>query len=83
MCPAPCACWPSTWSALRDALGAPIHLAVNGGYRSPAHKLAVGASPHMWGTAADIYQIGNVLVRDQATIETYNRIVDDVSDDCG
>jgi peptidase M15-like protein len=66
---------------LRDALGASIHLAVNGGYRSPAHKLAVGASPHMWGTAADIYKVGNVLVRDQATIETYNRIVEDVSDD--
>lgn len=66
---------------LRDALGASIHLAVNGGYRSPAHKLAVGASPHMWGTGADIYKVGNVLVRDQATIETYNRIVEDVSDD--
>ncbi len=66
---------------LRDALGASIHLAVNGGYRSPAHKLAVGATPHMWGTAADIYRIGNVVVRDQATIETYNRIVEDVSDD--
>lgn len=66
---------------LRDALNASVHLAVNGGYRSPAHKLAVGASPHMWGTAADIYKIGNVLVRDQATIETYNRIVEDVSDD--
>lgn len=66
---------------LRDAVNASIHLAVNGGYRSPAHKLAVGASPHMWGTAADIYKIGNVLLRDQASIETYNRIVEDVSDD--
>lgn len=66
---------------LRDAFGASIHLAVNGGYRSPSHKLAVGASPHMWGTACDIYKVGNVLVRDQATIETYNRIAEDVSDD--
>jgi hypothetical protein len=66
---------------LRDAVGAAIHLAVNGGYRSPSHKLAVGASPHMWGTAADIYRIGNVLLRDQHTIETHNRIAEDVSDD--
>lgn len=66
---------------LRDAVGSSIHVAVNGGYRSPAHKLAVGASPHMWATAADIYRIGNVLLRDQATIETYNRIAEDVSDD--
>jgi hypothetical protein len=66
---------------LRDAVNAPVHLAVNGGYRSPAHKLAWGASPHMWGTAADIYKIGNTLLRDQATIETYNRIAEDVSDD--
>lgn len=66
---------------LREAVGASIHVAVNGGYRSPAHKLAEGASPHMWGTAADIYRIGNVWLRDQATIETYNRIAEDVSED--
>ena len=66
---------------LRDAVGASIHVAVNGGYRSPAHKLATGASPHMWGTAADIYRIGNVMLRDQPTIETYNRIAEDVSED--
>src|SRR5919108_5387461 len=43
---------------LRDAVGARIHLAVNGGYRSPSHKLAAGASPHMWATAVDLYKIG-------------------------
>ena len=65
----------------RELVGAPVHLAVNGGYRSPSHKLAVGASPHMWGTAADIYKIGHTLLRDQATIETYNRLAEEVSDD--
>ena len=45
---------------LRDAVSAPVHLAVNGGYRSPAHKLSVAATPHMWGTAADLYKIGTV-----------------------
>jgi hypothetical protein len=79
----PCAVRPLAFylERLREAVGSPIHLAVNGGYRSPSHKLAVGASPHMWGTAADIYRIGNILLRDQPTIETYNRIVEDVSDD--
>src|ERR1700740_3384391 len=42
----------------RAAAGASVHIAVNGGYRSPKHKMAVGATPHMWGTAADIYRIG-------------------------
>jgi hypothetical protein len=66
---------------LRDAVGAHIHLAVNGGYRSPSHKLAVGASPHMWATAADLYKIGSTILRERATIETYNRVVEEVSDD--
>ena len=66
---------------LREATGAPVHLAVNGGYRSPAHKLSVAATPHMWGTAADVYKIGSVVLRDRASIETYNRVVEDLTDD--
>ena len=66
---------------LREAAGAPVHLAVNGGYRSPAHKLSVAATPHMWGTAADVYKIGNVVLRDRASIETYNRVIEDLADD--
>ena len=66
---------------LREAAGAPVHLAVNGGYRSPAHKLSVAATPHMWGTAADIYKVGTVVLRDRASIETYNRVIEDLTDD--
>jgi hypothetical protein len=66
---------------LREAAGAPIHLAVNGGYRSPAHKLAVGITPHMWGTAADLYRIGSQILNEKETIEKYNRIVEDISGD--
>jgi len=62
-------------------VGAPVHVSVNGGYRSPAHRLAEGATAHMWGTAADVYRIGHVALRDQSAIETYSRIVEDVSDD--
>jgi hypothetical protein len=66
---------------LRDAVSAPVHLAVNGGYRSPAHKLSVAATPHMWGTAADLYKVGTVELRDRDPIETYNRVIEDLSDD--
>lgn len=66
---------------VREAVGAPVHLAVNGGYRSPAHKLSVAATPHMWGTAADVFRIGTVLLRDRASIETYNRVIEDLTDD--
>jgi hypothetical protein len=66
---------------LREAVGAQVHIAVNGGYRSPSHKLAVGASPHMWATAADLYKIGATVLRERATIETYNRVAAEISDD--
>jgi len=66
---------------VREAVGAAVHLAVNGGYRSPAHRQSEGATAHMWGTAADVYRIGQVALRDQSAIETYSRLVEDVSDD--
>lgn len=66
---------------LRETVGQPIHLAVNGGYRSPVHKLAVGITPHMWGTAADLYRIGPTLLNEREPIEKYNRMAEDLSDD--
>jgi hypothetical protein len=66
---------------LREAVGAHVHIAVNGGYRSPSHRLAVGASPHMWATAADLYKIGQTVLRERASIETYNRVAGEISDD--
>lgn len=65
----------------REAVGAPIRLAVNGGYRSPAHRLAVGATPHMWATAADVYRIGNVILNEQESIERFNRVAQELTDD--
>jgi hypothetical protein len=65
----------------RAAVGASVHVAVNGGYRSPSHKLAIGATPHMWGTAADVYRIGPTILRTKEAIEKYNDIAEDVSDD--
>ncbi|MEA2163120.1 MAG: hypothetical protein QOK37_1247 [Thermoanaerobaculia bacterium] len=64
----------------RDA-GASVHIAVNGGYRSPSHKLSLNGTPHMWGTAADVYRIGSAIVKGKETIEKYNAIAEDSSDD--
>lgn len=65
----------------RSAAGASVHIAVNGGYRSPSHKLSLNASPHMWGTAADVYRIGSNILRTKEAIEKYNDIAEDLSDE--
>jgi hypothetical protein len=65
----------------RAACGASVHIAVNGGYRSPSHKLALNATPHMWGTAADVYRIGSTIVRTKEAIEKYNEIAEELSDE--
>lgn len=52
-----------------------VHIAANGGYRSPAHQLAVGASPHLWGTAVNIFRIGDDLLDSPDLIERYAEIV--------
>ncbi len=66
---------------VRETIGASMHVAVNGGYRSPLHGMSTGASCHMWGTAVDIYRVGNTILRDEETITKFNRIAEDVSDD--
>ena len=65
----------------RAAAGASVHIAVNGGYRSPAHKMALNATPHMWGTAADVYRIGQNILKAKETIERFNELAEDLSDD--
>jgi len=65
----------------RSAAGASVHIAVNGGYRSPAHKLSLNATAHMWGTAADVYRIGSNILKSKEAIEKYNQIAEDVSED--
>jgi hypothetical protein len=65
----------------RTACGASVHIAVNGGYRSPSHKLSLNATPHMWGTAADVYRIGSNIIKTKEAIEKYNEIAEDLSDE--
>jgi len=62
----------------RDRVGATVHVAANGGYRSPRHALTHGASTHCWATAANIYRIGNTYLDDQEVVERYAEIARDV-----
>jgi hypothetical protein len=66
---------------LRINAGASVHVAVNGAYRSPSHKLSLNATPHMWGTAADIFRVGSSILKTQELIEKYNNLAEDLSED--
>jgi len=65
----------------RAAVGASVHIAVNGGYRSPAHKMSINATSHMWGTAADIYRVGSNILKTKELIDKYNDVAEELSDD--
>jgi hypothetical protein len=62
----------------RTAVGTTVRVSANGGYRSPAHAKSSVASPHMWGSAADIYRIGDELMDSQEKIEKYTRVARDL-----
>jgi hypothetical protein len=57
--------------AFRQAVGTYVHIAANGGYRSPAHGLTRQASRHCWAAAANIYRIGDDLLHERNVIERY------------
>jgi len=59
---------------LRQKVDTYVHISANGGYRSPAHRLSRVAGPHVWGTAANIYRIGDDWLDDERTINRYSRL---------
>jgi hypothetical protein len=61
---------------IRQRVEAPVYVAVNGGYRSPAHRLSGKPNPHLWATAANIYRIGDNWLDCQKNIERYIPIVE-------
>ena len=63
---------------LREKVGTVVRVAANGGYRSPAHRLSRAASAHSWGTAANIYRIGDEMMDSQEKIEKYSRLAREV-----
>ncbi|MGH7475114.1 MAG: hypothetical protein ACRELD_02400 [Longimicrobiales bacterium] len=64
---------------LRQAVGTLVWIAANGGYRSPSHALVDYASPHCWGTAANIYRIGGDYLDTQDSIERFAKVAARVS----
>lgn len=62
-------------AVLRQHLGTFVHVAANGGYRSPAHALSAPASVHAWGTAANIHRIGDDRLDSEEAIGRYSEIV--------
>jgi hypothetical protein len=65
----------------RSVAAGSVHITVNGGYRSPAHKMAIRATAHMWGTAADIYRIGPNILKTKELIDRFNDVAEELSDD--
>lgn len=59
---------------LRARVEAPVMVAVNGGYRSPAHRGAGPLGPHAWGVAANIYRIGDTWLDGERSIERYGKV---------
>jgi len=64
----------SALEVFRLEVGTYVHIAANGGYRSPAHALSRHASRHCWGAAANIYRIGDTYLDSQAEIDRYAAI---------
>jgi len=58
----------------REAVGEPVRVAANGGYRSPQHELTSHASTHCWGSAVNIYRIGDVYLDTRDRIQRYAEI---------
>jgi hypothetical protein len=65
-------------SVFRQKLNALVYIAANGGYRSPGHALSGEASPHMWGTAANIYRIGDEYIDTRQEVERFRDIAHSV-----
>jgi hypothetical protein len=63
---------------VRLHVNAPMHIAANGGYRSPSHGRSVPGSTHCWGTAANIYRIGDQYLDDKDSIERYSSIASEL-----
>ena len=63
----------------RHEVGAPVFIAANGGYRSPAHEIGGAKSIHAWGTAANIYRTGDTFLTEARSIEKYGAIAASLS----
>ena len=58
----------------RREVDGPVFVSANGGYRSPAHQIGGAKSIHAWGTAANIYRVGDTFLSDAKSIGKYRAV---------
>jgi len=58
----------------RREVDGPVFVSANGGYRSPAHQIGGAKSIHAWGTAANIYRVGDTFLSDAKSIGKYRGV---------
>src|SRR2546425_13138047 len=63
----------------RREVDAPVFISANGGYRSPAHQIGGAKSIHAWGTAANIYRVGDTFLNDAKSIQKFGYIAASLS----
>jgi len=63
----------------RREIDMPVFISANGGYRSPAHQIGGARSIHAWGTAANIYRVGDTLLSDAKSIRKYRAVAASLS----
>ena len=63
----------------RGEVEAPVFISANGGYRSPAHQIGGAKSIHAWGTAANIYRVGDTFLCDAKSIGKYGAVAASLS----
>jgi peptidase M15-like protein len=63
----------------RREVDAPVFISANGGYRSPAHQIGGAKSIHAWGTAANIYRVGDTFLSDAKSNGKYRTVAASLS----
>jgi hypothetical protein len=63
----------------RREVDAPVFIGANGGYRSPAHGVGGANSIHAWGTAANVYRVGDTFLSDAKAVEKHRTIAASLS----
>jgi hypothetical protein len=63
----------------RREVDAPVFVSTNGGYRSPAHQIGGAKSIHAWGTAANVYRVGDTFLSDAKSIGKYRAVAASLS----
>jgi len=63
----------------RREIDAPVFISANGGYCSPAHQIGGAKSIHAWGTAANIYRVGDTFLSGAKSVGKYRAVAASLS----